>query len=91
MLSRHSGFAILTQRCISAVVLPHKLLNTLLQVPFQPNHFDCGVHMLWHLQHVLAFREVQEEGCLLSQLRFTNDMVGKRLRLAQEMLDDCGL
>ena len=47
--------------------------------------------MLWHLQHVLAFREVQEEGCLLSRLRFTNDMVGKRLRLAQEMLDDCGL
>lgn len=64
---------------------------TLLQVPFQPNDYDCGVHTLWHLKHVLHFRLVQGERCLSNHLQFTNNMAGKRLRLAQEMLDDCEL
>ncbi|KAJ3966095.1 hypothetical protein EV361DRAFT_954398 [Lentinula raphanica] len=59
------------------------------KVPFQPNAFDCGVHTLWHLKHVLEYREVitgsrsKQDG-----LSFTSDMVGKRLRLAQELLQD---
>ncbi|KAF5343010.1 hypothetical protein D9757_015287 [Collybiopsis confluens] len=27
------------------------------KVHFQPNMYDCGVHTLWHLQHVLKFRQ----------------------------------
>ncbi|KAJ3765750.1 hypothetical protein FB446DRAFT_794751 [Lentinula raphanica] len=59
------------------------------KVPFQPNAFDCGVHTLWHLKHVLEYREVingkrsEKDG-----LSFTENMVGKRLRLAQELLHD---
>ncbi|KAJ3831224.1 hypothetical protein F5878DRAFT_667781 [Lentinula raphanica] len=59
------------------------------KVPFQPNTFDCGVHTLWHLKHILQYREITlgkrsaEDGLL-----FTQDMAGKRLRLAQELLHD---
>lgn len=73
------------------VVVPRALLIIGMQVPFQPNAYDCGVHTLWHLQHVLHFRQVQGERCLSNVLRFSENMVGKRLRLAQEMLDDCHL
>ncbi|KAF5369731.1 hypothetical protein D9757_011998 [Collybiopsis confluens] len=65
------------------------------KVCFQPNSFDCGVHLLWHLRHVLEFRQVLpshghgDES--LGHLAFTNNMVGKCLRLAREMLDDIGL
>lgn len=61
------------------------------QVPFQGNHYDCGVHTLWHLRHVLQFREVNISMVVPKELQFTNDMVAKRLRLAQEILDDAGL
>lgn len=71
--------------------LLHKSLTIPHQVPFQPNHFDCGIHTLWHLQHVLKFRCVQGVDCSLNHLRFTENMVGKRLWLAQEILEDCGL
>ncbi|KAJ3765956.1 hypothetical protein FB446DRAFT_794553 [Lentinula raphanica] len=59
------------------------------RVPFQPNDFDCGVHTLWHLKHILEYREItlggqSKEDCL----SFSPDMVGKRLRLAQELLRD---
>ncbi|KAJ3968321.1 hypothetical protein EV361DRAFT_870938 [Lentinula raphanica] len=59
------------------------------RVPFQPDDYDCGVHTLWHLKHILAYREItlggqSKEDCL----SFTQDMTGKRLRLAQELLQD---
>ncbi|KAF5347228.1 hypothetical protein D9757_014573 [Collybiopsis confluens] len=57
------------------------------KVHFQPNAYDCGVHTLWHLQHVLEFRQVQLN-CPLHRLSFTDSMVGKRLRLTQELLRD---
>lgn len=71
--------------------LSWKSLRKFHQVPFQPNHFDCGIHTLWHLKHVLTFHEVQGKDCLSNGLSFTDNMAGKRLRLAQEILDDCGI
>ncbi|KAF5364854.1 hypothetical protein D9757_012748 [Collybiopsis confluens] len=61
-------------------------------VPFQPNTYDCGIHTVWHLQHLLQFREIRTgpEAELLG-LAFADDMVGKRWRLAREMLDDCNI
>ena len=45
--------------------------------------------MLWHLQHVLEFREVHSKESTGSMaLSFMDEMVGKRLRLAQEILRD---
>ncbi|KAF5371065.1 hypothetical protein D9757_010287 [Collybiopsis confluens] len=59
-------------------------------VYFQPNSYDCGIHTLWHLQHVLEYRQIQMDKTSVSDsLRFTSDMVGKRMRLAQEILRDC--
>ncbi|KAJ3963613.1 hypothetical protein EV361DRAFT_874710, partial [Lentinula raphanica] len=46
------------------------------KVPFQPNAYDCGVHTLWHLKHILEYREVMvgpqsnKDG-----LSFTSNMV----------------
>ncbi|KAF5381821.1 hypothetical protein D9757_008317 [Collybiopsis confluens] len=61
------------------------------KVHFQPNSYDCGVHLLWHLRHLLQFQQIElGDNCLPRHLRFTNDMVSKRLRLAQEMLADAG-
>lgn len=60
------------------------------QVPFQPNCYDCGVHTLWHLQHILEFGLVRSR-CDSPRLRFSDNMIGKHLILAQEILDDCGL
>ncbi|KAF5358890.1 hypothetical protein D9757_014503 [Collybiopsis confluens] len=60
------------------------------KVPFQLNSFDCGVHTLWHLQHVMQFGLVQDN-CELSGAHFNDNMVGKRVRLAQEVLDNCGI
>ncbi|KAF5361199.1 hypothetical protein D9757_013610 [Collybiopsis confluens] len=54
-----------------------------------PNSYDCGIHTLWHLQHVLEYRQIQMDKTSVSDsLRFTSDMVGKRMRLAQEILRD---
>ncbi|KAF5370525.1 hypothetical protein D9757_010151 [Collybiopsis confluens] len=54
-----------------------------------PNTYDCGVHTLWHLQHVLEFRRVcLGQQCNLDRLSFTDNMVGKRMRLAQEIFQD---
>ncbi|KAF5384608.1 hypothetical protein D9757_007521 [Collybiopsis confluens] len=62
------------------------------KVHFQPNSYDCGIHLLWHLRHLLEFRQIKlEDDCQPRHLRFTDDMGGKRLRLAQEMLVDAGL
>ncbi|KAJ3965270.1 hypothetical protein EV361DRAFT_939665 [Lentinula raphanica] len=59
------------------------------RVPFQPNAFDCGVHTLWHLKHILEYRTVTSSGRSVDDsLSFTPDMVGKRLRLAMELLQD---
>ncbi|KAF5351497.1 hypothetical protein D9757_013246 [Collybiopsis confluens] len=56
------------------------------KVHFQPNTFDCGVHTLWHLQHVLEFRQVRlGEECCPDWLAFTDNMIGKRMRLAHEI------
>ncbi|KAF5354345.1 hypothetical protein D9757_014334 [Collybiopsis confluens] len=61
-------------------------------VHFQPNAHDCGVHMLWHLRHILEFRQIRlGVECSPVHLRFTDNMVGKRLRLAQEIAEDSGL
>ncbi|KAF5364863.1 hypothetical protein D9757_012750 [Collybiopsis confluens] len=62
---------------------PHSL------VPFQPNTFDCGIHSLWHLQHLLRFRQIKQGPTAEPGLAFTDNMVGKRARLAGEMLGDC--
>ncbi|KAF5374550.1 hypothetical protein D9757_012410 [Collybiopsis confluens] len=58
------------------------------KVHFQPNAYDCGVHTLWHLQHVLEYRQVRLT-YPLDQLAFTDNMVGECLRLAQELIRDC--
>ncbi|KAF5364876.1 hypothetical protein D9757_013038 [Collybiopsis confluens] len=62
------------------------------KVHFQANSHDCGVHMLWHLKHLLEFRQVRlGPECSQAHLRFNDNMAGKRLRLVQEMLLDAGL
>ncbi|KAF5336700.1 hypothetical protein D9757_015357 [Collybiopsis confluens] len=61
------------------------------QVPFQPNTFDCGIHTLWHLRHVLEFRRINQAPDNGMGLAFSENMVGKRLRLASKLLRDCGL
>ncbi|KAF5382238.1 hypothetical protein D9757_008922 [Collybiopsis confluens] len=59
------------------------------KVPFQPNMYDCSVHTLWHLQHIIEFRGVKlGQECPVGHFSFTENMVGKRLRLAQELLKD---
>ncbi|KAJ3833199.1 hypothetical protein EV361DRAFT_646281 [Lentinula raphanica] len=60
------------------------------KVHFHRNLYDCGVHTLWHLQHCLEFRRVRlGDDCPLDAFRLTDNMVGKRMRLAQEILKDC--
>ena len=63
-----------------------------MQAFFQPNTYNCGVHLLWHLRHIIEFKrvKVQDDGDL-GGLAFTDNMSGKRLWLAEELLDDCGL
>ncbi|KAF5335612.1 hypothetical protein D9757_015360 [Collybiopsis confluens] len=58
------------------------------QVPFQPNTYDCGIHTLWHLRHVLEFRQIRQGVDVTSGLAFSDNMIGKRLRLAGEILKD---
>ncbi|KIK50215.1 hypothetical protein GYMLUDRAFT_253165 [Collybiopsis luxurians FD-317 M1] len=60
------------------------------EVPFQPNSYDCGIHTLWHLRHVLYFGSVRAR-CELHYLKFSDNMIGQRLILAQELFDDCNL
>ncbi|KAF5377991.1 hypothetical protein D9757_009836 [Collybiopsis confluens] len=60
-------------------------------VPFQPNSYDCGVHCLWHLRHLLQYRQIKPGSLAELGLAFTDNMVGKRARLAGELLRDCGL
>jgi len=50
--------------------------------------YDCGVHTLWHLKHIIELGVVHESLDSAHELRFTDDMVGKRLRLAQELWDE---
>ena len=61
-----------------------------IQVPFQPNNFDCGVHALWHLKHIIKFGLVEAD-CEMHSLKFSQTMIGQHLSLAQEILDDSGL
>ncbi|KAF5332993.1 hypothetical protein D9757_015438 [Collybiopsis confluens] len=57
------------------------------EVHFQPNSYDCGVHVIWHLQHVLEFRQVRRKrDCYRDRFSFSDNMAGQRLRLAQEIL-----
>ncbi|KAJ3764681.1 hypothetical protein FB446DRAFT_710118, partial [Lentinula raphanica] len=37
------------------------LLMSLAEVPFQDNTCDCGVHILWHLKHVLHYGQVWDD------------------------------
>ncbi|KAF5335881.1 hypothetical protein D9757_015486 [Collybiopsis confluens] len=62
--------------------------NPHMKVPFQSNSYDCGVHTLWCLKHIIEFRCAQNN-CESPGLQFTNDMTGKRLRLAREIMDEC--
>ncbi|THU96691.1 cysteine proteinase [Dendrothele bispora CBS 962.96] len=64
--------------------------NPHVEVPLQPNSYDCGIHTLWHLYHIINFGGLKNESVLPAQHRFTENMVGKRLRLVQEILDDAG-
>ncbi|KAF5335033.1 hypothetical protein D9757_015260 [Collybiopsis confluens] len=57
------------------------------KVPFQPNGFDCGMHTLWHLRHILRFSTVHSE-CNSPDLSLSRGMTVHRLRLALELLDD---
>ncbi|KAF5350938.1 hypothetical protein D9757_014387 [Collybiopsis confluens] len=44
-------------------------------VPFQPNSYDCGIHCLWHLQHLLQFRQIKRGSTAeLVGLAFTDNM-----------------
>ncbi|KAE9409064.1 hypothetical protein BT96DRAFT_932330 [Gymnopus androsaceus JB14] len=45
------------------------------KVPFQPNMYNCGVHTLWHLKHIIKLGIVHESLDSAHQLQFTNDMV----------------
>jgi hypothetical protein len=56
------------------------------QVPFQPNQHDCGMHMLWHLKHIIEFGRILGWDESIGDLRFDRDMVGRRLRLAHELI-----
>ncbi|THU98886.1 cysteine proteinase [Dendrothele bispora CBS 962.96] len=61
------------------------------EVPLQPNGYDCGVHMLWHLYHIVNFGHVQPLNSKIPKPhQFADNMVAKRLRLVQEILDDAG-
>ncbi|KAF5346254.1 hypothetical protein D9757_015247 [Collybiopsis confluens] len=43
-----------------------------------PNSYDCGIHCLWHLQHLLQFRQIKRGSTAeLVGLAFTDNMVGK--------------
>ncbi|KAF5370489.1 hypothetical protein D9757_013126 [Collybiopsis confluens] len=48
----------LTNRQKPVLLRKNANLMLTLQVHFQPNMYDCGVHTLWHLQHVLEFRQI---------------------------------
>ncbi|KAF5352326.1 hypothetical protein D9757_014291 [Collybiopsis confluens] len=50
------------------------------EVHFQPNAYDCGVHILWHLKHILEFRQIRKwHGPLWDRFSFSDNMVGKCL------------
>jgi len=76
---------------LHAIAMALSVINCFVQVPFQPNTYDCGIHTLWHLKHIIEFGVVDGSLPATHHLRFTNDMVGKRLILAQELLDEGGL
>jgi Ulp1 family protease len=60
------------------------------QVPFQTNGCDCGVYLLWQLRHILELgRVVNDMQALPVDLQVTGNISSKRLRLVQEILDDC--
>ncbi|KAE9389074.1 hypothetical protein BT96DRAFT_947147 [Gymnopus androsaceus JB14] len=44
------------------------------KVPFQPNTYDCGIHMLWHLKHIIELGVVDGSLHATHNLQFTNDM-----------------
>ena len=57
--------------------------------PLYPTQVETTWHYLWH---IIEFKrvKVQDDGDL-GGLTFTDNMSGKRLWLAEELLDDCGL
>ncbi|THU79054.1 hypothetical protein K435DRAFT_811032 [Dendrothele bispora CBS 962.96] len=57
--------------------------NPHVEVPLQPNGYDCGIHMLWHLYHIVNFGSIKQDRKLPAQHRFTENMVGKRLRVTR--------
>ncbi|THU80309.1 hypothetical protein K435DRAFT_809984, partial [Dendrothele bispora CBS 962.96] len=63
---------------------PHAKTN------FQVNGADCGVHVLWHLKRLI---EADAVDAVLGdiELEATGDLIGKRLKLAEEIIRDVGL
>ncbi|THU92775.1 hypothetical protein K435DRAFT_800215 [Dendrothele bispora CBS 962.96] len=35
--------------------------NPHVEVPLQPNGYDCGIHMLWHLYHIVNFGSIKQD------------------------------
>lgn len=47
------------------------------------------MHTLWHLKHLIEFGQILgRQDHSLGSLSFTNDMVGKQLRLVHELLEE---
>ncbi|THU79087.1 hypothetical protein K435DRAFT_811000 [Dendrothele bispora CBS 962.96] len=44
------------------------------EVPLQPNGYDCGIHMLWHLYHIVNFGSIKRNN-LPAEYRFTESMI----------------
>jgi hypothetical protein len=62
------------------------------QASHQMNETDCGVHVLWHLKRLLELDAVDgKAGDSNGHLLANGSLMGKRLRLAEEMLRDVGL
>ncbi|KAE9389585.1 hypothetical protein BT96DRAFT_946753 [Gymnopus androsaceus JB14] len=67
------------------------------KVPFQPNTYDCGVHTLWHLKHIInlgavdvalvvtekaAFEDMRSKGFVQTDCAFAGHSLGKYSVLA---------
>ncbi|KAF9062825.1 hypothetical protein BDP27DRAFT_1427513 [Rhodocollybia butyracea] len=53
----------------------------------QGDAFSCGLHVLYYLKHVLKFGEVRHEDSG-SPISFTDNMVGKRVQLVDDLLKE---
>ncbi|THU78502.1 hypothetical protein K435DRAFT_876564 [Dendrothele bispora CBS 962.96] len=57
------------------------------EVPLQLNSYDCGVHVLWHLYHIVNFGRIKRNPDLPIQYQFTDNMVGPASSNAEPQLE----